>query len=204
MNQRKNAVLLPYTYLGPVHYYRSILEHTHITLERHENFHKQTFRNRCTIYGANGPLNLVIPTLHVSGERSMDVREISYAQDWQKLHWKSLESAYRSSPFFEYYEDEFSAILMEKHRLLIELNRSFMELTLRIIGIDVEIKETLQYEEKCDNPDLREVYTPKSAMMASQGFKRYPQVFEDRFGFIPNLSILDLIFNQGPRSKEYL
>jgi len=197
-------VLLPYTYLGPIHFYSRIKEDKRVVLERHEHFRKQTFRNRCTIYGANGALDLTVPTLHLSGERSMDIREISYTNDWQKLHWKSLESAYRSSPFFEYYEDEFAAKLMNKYTLLRALNRDLMELALRIMDIDFEITETLSYEDNFSGTDLRDVYTPKSAVMSGQSFKRYPQVFEDRHGFIPNLSIWDLIFNQGPRSKEFL
>ncbi|MBL4752647.1 MAG: WbqC family protein [Flavobacteriales bacterium] len=197
-------VLLPYTYLGPIHFYSRIKEDKRVVLERHEHFRKQTFRNRCTIYGANGALDLTVPTLHLSGERSMDIREISYTNDWQKLHWKSLESAYRSSPFFEYYEDEFAAKLMNKYTLLRALNRDLMELALRIMDIDFEITETLSYEDNFSGTDLRDIYTPKSELMTGQSFKRYPQVFEDRHGFIPNLSIWDLIFNQGPRSKEFL
>ena len=198
------AVLLPYTYLGPVDYYRSIANSKRIVLERHENFKKQTFRNRCTIYSPNGPLNLVVPTIHVSGERTMDIRKISYEQDWRKLHWKSFEAAYRSSPFFEYYEDDLQPILMKEYELVIDLNRALMDWVLDTLEIQVEITTTASYEEDYDGLDLRTAYSPKTYSTVIGDFKRYSQVFEDRAGFLPNLSIVDLIFNQGPRAKDYL
>jgi len=198
------AVLLPHTYLGPIHYYSHIAGENDIVLEKHENFPKQTFRNRCTIYGANGPLNLVVPTVHISGQRTMDLKQIAYDHDWRKLHWKSLETAYRSSPYFEYYEDELYAILIKDYGLLIDLNRALMNMVLGIMDIQANITETDSYEEGFDGLDLRAAYSPKKETISGVDFKRYPQVFEDRHGFIPNLSILDLIFNQGPNSKDYL
>ena len=198
------AVLLPHTYLGPIHYYRTIATHQHVILENYENFPKQTFRNRCVIYGANGALNLTVPTLHISGERSMHIRRISYRENWQKLHWKSLETAYRSSPFFEYYEDDFSEVLMAKYELLIDLNTALMKLVLGILDIQVSLSQTSTFELNFDGVDLRDFYTPQSGQSLKEDFKRYSQVFEDKHGFIPNLSIVDLIFNQGPGSKDYL
>lgn len=197
-------LLLPYTYLGPIRYYSSIVQHKNIVLEGHENFPKQTYRNRCTIYGANGPLNLIVPVEHKSGERSMGIKRISYQENWQKLHWKSLETAYRSSPFFEYYEDEFSDILMKQHELLIDLNTQLMTLVLKILDIEMDSSNTSSYKEEFDGLDLREDFAPNADLADKVDFQRYPQVFEDRHGFIPNLSIVDLIFNQGPGSKDYL
>lgn len=195
---------MPYTYLGPIDYFRKLVDYKEVVFERHENFKKQTYRNRCTIYGANGELNLTVPTIHVSGERSIEIQKISYEQDWQKLHWKSLEAAYRSSPFFEYYEDDLEPILMRKYALLIELNQSLLEWVLEALDIQLEIKVTQSYEEAFDGIDLRGNYSPKDVTPPEAEFKRYPQVFEDRAGFLENLSIVDLIFNQGPRAKEYL
>ena len=198
------SVLLPYTYLGPIHYFSAIVQEKRVVLECHEHFPKQTYRNRCTIYGANGPLNLVVPTIHISGERSIALRRIAYDQAWQKLHWKSLETAYRSSPYFEYYEDDLYAILMKKHDFLVDLNRELLNLILGIIDIQAELSETASYEDEFDGIDLRGAWSPKAGTSEMEDFKRYPQVFEDRHGFIPNLSIADLIFNQGPNSKDYL
>ncbi len=197
-------VLLPYTYMGPVSYYSCIAQHRNIALERHENFPKQTFRNRCTIYGTNVPLNLIVPVEHRSGERSISDKRISYRENWQKLHWKSLETAYRSSPFFEYYEDDFLGVLMKKHELLIDLNAQFMSLILKILDIEVDLSFTSEYKEGFDGLDLREDFTPNADLADKEDFQHYTQVFEDRHGFLPNLSIADLIFSQGPRSRDYL
>ena len=197
-------VLLPYTYLGPVYYYKTVLEYREIVLEEHENFPKQTYRNRCTIYGANGALNLIVPTEHVSGERTMSLRRIAYTEEWQKLHWKSLETAYRSSPYFEYYEDDLRPILMEKYEFLIELNRALIDWACKALDLEIEITDTESYEVEFTGLDLREAYTPRTSPVGGKDFKRYPQVFENQHGFIPNLSIVDLIFNQGPNAKEYL
>jgi len=133
----------------------------------------------------------------------MDLRKISYEQDWQKLHWKSLEAAYRSSPFFEYYEDDLQPIIMKKYDLLIDLNRELLDWVLRTLDVRIEITETTSYEEEFEGLDLREAYSPKTSSFQEDDFKRYPQVFEDRCGFIPNLSIIDLMFNQGPNSKDF-
>ena len=194
-------VLLPYTYLGPVDFYKRIMEHGSIVLEKHENFPKQTYRNRCTIYGANGPLDLIIPVLHKSGERSIGDKQISYDEDWQKLHWKSLEAAYRSSPFFEYYEDDFSEVIWKKHKLLIDFNMDLINLMLKFLELEADISFTTEYSAEIDGQDLREEFDPK---LERKELPRYSQVFEDRHGFISNLSIVDLIFNQGPRAKDYL
>ena len=190
--------------MGPVSYYSCIAQNRNIALESHENFSKQTFRNRCTIYGANGPLNLIVPVEHRSGERSINDKRISYHENWQKLHWKSLEAAYRSSPFFEYYEDGFRTVLMKRHKLLIELDLQLMSLILKILDIEVDLSITSEYKEEFDGLDLREDFTPNTNGADKGAFNHYTQVFEDRHGFLPNLSIADLIFNQGPRSRDYL
>jgi hypothetical protein len=201
-----NSVLLSTAYLGPIVYYQQLIHAEEVWIERFEHFQKQTYRNRCEIYGANGKLDLTIPVeKHPEKTYTKDIR-ISTNNHWQKVHWRSIEAAYRSSPYFEYYEMEFTTLYQQSYDLLFDFNIQLQKLVLTLLSIDTKIHFTERYEKKTVDTDLRILISPKNKSLTRLSFepKPYTQVFSDRLGFIPNLSILDLLFNEGPHAKEYL
>ena len=201
-----NSIILNTAYLPPIAYYKSLLNATSVLIEHCEYFQKQTYRNRCNIYGANGILNLSIP-IQKRGVKTLtkDVK-ISYADNWQKLHWRSLQSAYRSSPFFEFYEDDFVAFYeSKKHIFLIDFNAAILATTLKLLDKSIEFKNTTSYYKKYDEGvnDHRNYNFQKLTPSDSNTFvKPYIQVFENKHGFIPNLSIVDVLFNQGAMTTD--
>lgn len=202
----QKGVLLPVLYLGPISYFSQLKQHQagRIELERFEHFPKQTYRNRMSIYSPNGKLDLTIPVKKGSKQHTplRDVR-ISYEADWQRLHWRSIQTCYRNSSFFEYYEDDFAPLYETKTEFLIDHNIALMDLCLKILKLQPTFLFSESYQAvPVDLDDLRDSFPPKSAQTPTQ--LPYFQVFEDKYGFIPNLSIVDLIFNQGPQSKHYL
>lgn len=199
-------VLLSTAYFAPIEYYYFLLNAEEVLIEKHENYPKQTYRNRCVIYGANGPLNLSIPVRHKSQDRTpISEKLISFNEDWQTLHWRSMESAYRSSPFFEYYEDEVKDALFDKGDSLFTYNEKLRDIVLELMNESVDVNYTEEYVANYtdDFLDLREVISPKSTSSQFQ-LKEYDQVFKEKLGFQPNLSILDLIFNLGPSATDHL
>ncbi len=192
-------------YLGPIEYYIELLKHDTIAIEQYENWQKQTYRNRCYIYGANGSLLLNIPIVHNKGMRQLikDVK-ISYTEDWQKQHQKSFESAYRTSPYFEFYEEEFVRFYAKKYTYLFDLNCDLNNWILEQLNSSTIIENTTQYQDTdVENViDLRNHFSPKQKPQTN--FQKYMQVFDNKYGFIPNLSIVDLLFNEGPNSSSYL
>lgn len=178
-------------------------------MERFEHYPKQTYRNRCVIYSANGPQTLSIPISR--GEElkihTKDVR-IDYATNWQKIHFKAIESAYRCSPFYEFYMDDLHPFFEKKYEFLYDLNISLLNKVLEIIGLTANFKESDDYLVARPNDwDLREAIHPKKRMyQPDPAFNApvYHQVFEPKFGFISNLSIIDLIFNTGPDASVHL
>ncbi|WP_028298903.1 WbqC family protein [Olivibacter sitiensis] len=201
------GIILPSFYLGPIAAFSAInaIGNVPIYLEQYEHFPKQTYRNRASIYSPNGKLDLIVPVVKGSKvhTKMKDVR-IAYEYDWQRLHWMSLQTCYRRSAYFEYYEDEFAPFYEERHDYLFDLNEALLELIMRCVKLNREIRKTSTYESSYpDCLDLRESIHPKKE---APGFaaKPYFQVFEPKHGFLPNLSIVDLLFNQGPNSRQYL
>ncbi|HAN19487.1 MAG: hypothetical protein A2X13_02320 [Bacteroidetes bacterium GWC2_33_15] len=193
-------IILSTAYLAPVQYYSKLISYDEIWVEAHENFIKQTYRNRCTIYGANGALSLSVPIKKTAAKIKINEVYIDYATNWQKLHWKSIESAYRSSPFFEFYADELFPFYKRKYDLLIDYNHELQNTILSILNVDVLFKETtdfnLNYNREYD--DFRYSIHPKKDLGDSNFHPiEYIQVFKPKYGFIQNLSIIDLIFNSG-------
>ncbi|HVA98510.1 MAG TPA: WbqC family protein [Bacteroidia bacterium] len=186
-------------YLPPIAFFKVLTDYPTILMEEMEHFPKQTYRNRCEIYGANGLLTLSIP-LEKNTKRTLtkDIR-ISYSQNWQHIHWLSLQAAYRRSPFFEFYEDDFAPFYESKKNIFLkDFNDSFLELLLQLLKINPSINNTISYEKEYPNAiDLRNAISPKkNAETFAYQSKNYTQVFENKHGFIPNLSIVDLLFNQ--------
>lgn len=189
-------------YLPSIHFLHALRKHPTPQFCLHGFYEKQTYRNRCTIYGANGRLDLTVPIVHShNGKRQTDqMIKIHHAENWQKNHWKSLESAYRSSAYFEFYEDELLEVYKQKHSGLMEMNLAFIALF-------------FTWLEEPFAPEFHASYTPltdeSSALLNAK--TKYPkktpayaQVFETKYGFIPQLSCLDLFFNLGPETKSYL
>lgn len=205
------TALLATAYLGPVQYYSKLLHYPEIIIEQHENYPKQTYRNRCRILGGNGLLTLSIP-VDKGSELKVKTKDviITYAEDWQKMHWRTIISAYNNSPFFQYYEDDFAPFYQEQRwKYLIDFNLEIQEMVLDLLGISTEIKLSSDYyQEAAENIlDLRETIHPKKQRQKPDLFfspEPYTQVFEDKFAFQPNLSIIDLLFNEGPESVEIL
>lgn len=205
------TALLATAYLGPVQYYSKLLHYPEIIIEQHENYPKQTYRNRCRILGGNGLLTLSIP-VDKGSELKVKTKDviITYAENWQRMHWRTIISAYNNSPFFQYYEDDFAPFYQEQRwKYLIDFNLEIQEMVLDLLGISTEIKLSSDYyQEAAENIlDLRETIHPKKQRQKPDLFfspEPYTQVFEDKFAFQPNLSIIDLLFNEGPESVEIL
>ena len=204
-----DTALLSITYLGPVQYFTKFLLHPVRIIERYDHYIKQTYRNRCNIMGANGILPLSIPVLKGQAHKTYvrDIR-IDYNKKWQKLHWRSMESAYRHSPFFEFYMDEFYPFYEQRFEFLIDFNAALLELVLQ----SLEIENTLNYSREfidagiVDYADYRETIHPKRDLSSDPLFVplTYQQVFLERLGFKANLSIIDLLFNEGPNARLVL
>ena len=174
-----------------------------LILEVDDSFQKQTNRTRTYIYSPNGTQTLTIPVKHANGfgQKTKDVK-IENDFDWQKQHLKSLEAAYRSSPFFEYFEDELIPIFSKKHTFLLDLNFESLELCFKLLRLEKSYKKTVEYFREPKNTlDYRTLVDGKKDQSE---FDNYSQVFKTKFGFINNLSVLDLIFNDGKFALDYL
>ncbi|WP_293907898.1 WbqC family protein [Sphingobacterium sp. UBA5670] len=202
----ESQLLLPACYLPPISYFHTVQEHNlPLVIEKYEHFQKQSYRTRARIASANGVQDLIVPIQHGNKDRvpMKDIR-ISYEFDWQRLHWLSIQTAYRSSAYFEYYEDDFKRFYEEKFNYLVDFNVAQLELILRSVKLKRSIAFTEEYITAGDDRiDYRQIIHPKKESILSHP-KEYFQVFSDKNGFYPDLSIIDLLFNQGPQSKSYL
>ena len=192
-------------YAGNLMYYSVLTKSSQVYIDRFENFHKQSYRNRCVISSPNGPLKLIIPIIRISKNIVKDVK-IDNHQNWRKIHWKSLESSYRSSPYFEFYEDEFKPLYLEKKiEYLLDFNHQINLVLLRCLNIETEIIFSDSYIEKGGNiDDFRDIIHPSSKPSERVKKIKYSQVFQESQEFIYNLSVFDLLFNQGPLAKQLL
>ena len=192
-----NKVLLPSVYFGPIEYYKFLSKHNNICIEVQEHYIKQTIRNRCHISSANGKLRLTVPVNKTNHTKIKNIK-ICYKQNWVKNHWYSIKSSYGSSPYFLFYENEIFKILQKHEKYLIDLNISLQNKIFEILDINPTVKYTTDYNNDEDIFDLR------NHSFLNNNIKPYNQVFMHKFNFIPDLSILDLIFNLGPQSTKYL
>lgn len=193
-------ILIHPNYFPNIHQFRQIIKANSILFEVSDNYQKQTFRNRTYIYGANGKLGLFIPVIHTHKNRELfkDVK-ISYESNWMDLHLKSLQSAYRSSPYFEYFEDDFIKLYSEKEKFLADFNIKCIKLISNLLDLDLDFKISSKYVEKTnDIIDLRDLSNARKEKKIET--PKYIQVFESKHGYLNNLSILDLIFSEGKNS----
>lgn len=194
--------IFPLCYLGSVAYYAAMLKHGNVLLERFEHYPKQTVRNRSEIYGANGGLTISIP-IQRKGERiPVSKAAISNADRWQKLHWRSLESAYRSSPYFEFYEDELAPYFNEPASNFWSFTEALHRQIISWLQVDLPVAYTDHFVK--DNPSGVEYRVFFDRVFPANAFPAYQQVFQSKHGFLPNLSIVDLLFNEGPNACNYL
>lgn len=203
MNQ---LTILSTAYLAPIQYYSKLKNYSNCVIEHFENIPKQTFRSRCDIYSPNGILTLSIPLVKRNHRQVIKDVKISNDYNWQKLHWRSLESCYRRSPFFEYFENDLQSFYLEKKfNFLIDFNESIQQEILTLLKLKPNYSFTTEYYKTySDSDDFRNIISPKKSLSLDPDFTppTYIQVFENNQGFIPNLSIVDLLFNQGSRALE--
>lgn len=197
----KSEIILSTAYLAPIEYYMALASANAIFLEVHEHYTKQTYRNRCRILAANGAIDLSIPVERQDGNKMLirDVRIAGHG-NWQINHWRSIESAYNTSPFFEYYRDDFFPFYKKKWVYLCDFNLELQQKVLELLDLEIaDIKFTENYQSECKSGwDLRDVIHPKKDTKIK--ISSYYQVFGEKFGFVPNLSIIDLLFNMGNES----
>ncbi len=199
-------LLLNTAYFPPVAYFMAIKQSRHIIIEQFENFGKQSYRNRGEIMTANGTISLTVPVVKANSKTLTKDLKIMYATPWQKLHLRSIESAYKNSPYYEYYIDELMPFFEKKETYLLDLNNAILETILGFLRIKRPLQMTNDYipENGTVYTDLRNAFHPKPAKRKPDtDFPVHPyrQTFSDRFPFIPNLSILDLLFCCGTEGK---
>ena len=184
-------------YLGPVQQYSKMFHFPEVRIETSENYLKQSYRNRCIIAGANGPLPLSVPIVKPDTLKCLtkDIR-ISDHGNWRHLHWNAIVSAYNSTPFFEYYEDDFAPFYEKKYEFLFDFNEELRILICQLLDIQPQIQYTTSFEVDVEN-DFRWISPKQDIADPSFLLKPYYQVFQDKHGFLPNLSIIDLLFNTG-------
>lgn len=189
-------------YFPSIQYIGALIKAKEVSFTLESNYQKQTYRNRCSIYGANGKLNLTIPIQHTKrdGHQKDSSVKIMREENWQILHWKSLTSAYRSSPYFEFYEDELKEVFFRQPKKLMDYNIDLLECILSLLEIDLSYSFKESYSPLTSLEES--LINAKKQSTISQPV--YQQVFATKHGFIPHLSILDLLFNLGPQSIDYL
>lgn len=200
------AVLLSSAYWAPVQYYTKFSLYRQVWIEAHEHYVKQTYRNRCIIASPNGTQSLTVPVVKPETDKCpmKDIR-ISDHGNWRHLHWNALESAYRNTPFFEYYADDFLPFYTRKWEFLFDFNEAIRQKVCELVGLSPEVFPTSGFGQTdgaacCD--DFRMSISPKAVPSSDSCFSPVPyyQVFREKHGFLPNLSIADLLFNMGPES----
>jgi hypothetical protein len=201
----EKTIYLTTAYLPPVQFFTKLYTYDKIYIECFEHYVKQTYRNRCVILAANGPLSLTVPIIKPENMKC-PIKEIRISDhgNWRHLHWNAISSAYMNSPYFEYYEDDFRPFYEKKFEFLVDYNEELIRLICKEIDLLVPLNNTNEYKQQfsLNEMDARESIHLKKDFQDDKFFspKSYYQVFADRFGFIPNLSIIDLLFNMGPES----
>lgn len=202
------SIILSTAYLPPVEYVAAMLNAKEVLIEVHETYCKQTYRNRCLILSANGPLALVIPVIRPKGNRT-PVSEvvIDYSTRWNRNHWRAIESAYRTSAYYEFIGDVLLPFYQSRHERLVDFNSDLLKALLGFLEVDIKVRKTEEFRKQVPQGilDLRSAFSPKAKPESHvTSIEPYFQVFSHKFGFTPNLSIIDLLFNEGTFSKQVL
>ena len=205
-NNINDNYIIESQYFGTVNWYKLLFEKSNIEIAQYESYPKTSFRNRTIIAGSNGLIVLSVPLKNgrIQKSQTKDVK-ISYDQDWQEQHWRSIVSCYGKSPFFEYYQDSLNILFQQKPVYLLDLNWSTQQWALKNLKYNnhpaLALNEASDFRQSV--MDLRDQFKPSAFQQVSNPVK-YPQVFEDRIGFQANLSVLDLLSCMGPASKTFL
>ena len=210
------TALLQTTYFGPVQWYQKLKRYDHCVIEQYDSYQKQTYRNRCVIATANGLQALTVPVDHspltIDHVQCKDLR-ISDHNQWRRVHWNALQSAYSESPFFEYYADDIRPFFEQKYEFLIDFNEAIRQKMCELLDIETSVSYSSGFRVQDSGfrvqgsgfMDFREVIHAKHPQDDPEFQPRsYWQVFQHRYGFQPNLSILDLLFCMGPEAVFYL
>ena len=199
-----NTLLLP-SYFPSISHFVVLAQSEKITFEVDDNFQKQTNRNRTYIYSPNGIQLLNIPVKHSKeGHQKTKDIQIETEFDWQKQHFKSLEAAYRSSPFFEFFEDDIRPLFEKKHTFLMDLNFEALEIVSKCLRMKLEYDTTIEYFHEVNTDLITDFRYLINGKKDDSQFENYTQVFDDKYGFLNNLSVLDLLFNEGKYAMDYL
>ena len=203
-------VVLSSAYLPNLHYFYYIFNAQTITIEQHENYQKQSFRNRTQLLSANGVLNLSIPIIKSNNSQLITDIKICYKENWQKNHWRAIESAYKNSPYFEFFETDLKQFYTSPFQNLFNFNLKQLQLILKLLKQPISINFTTQYQKQINNViDLRQTIHPKinfstDGLVQKSLNTPYYQTFETKFNFTPNLTILDALFNIGLNTYKLL
>lgn len=193
------------TLFAPIIQYVALANAEQVIFEVEDNYQKQTYRNRYFIYGANGKQMLNVPIVHLKngGKTKTKNIQIDDSFSWQKLHIKTLDSAYSSSPFYEFYKDDIIPLFQKKHKYLLDLNFEAISILNGCLDLDYKINKTNEFQKVIESKkDFRSLANAKDKQEYS--LKKYMQVFNDKHGYLSNLSILDLLFNEGTNALLYL
>lgn len=206
---RFSQAVLTTAYFPPVEYFFAIASSGKAVIEQCEFYQKQSYRNRCRILSASGPEALSVPVVkETTLSRPIREMKVDYDEPWLQVHKRALDAAYNSSPFYLYYKDEIMEVLDSRPTFLFDLNTKLLELLLQMAGVKADISFTEDFAKDWGEGDFRELIHPKhkgeNLLQTYKKEKTYYQVFSDRLGFVPNLSILDLLFNEGPNSISFL
>ncbi|NLV39443.1 MAG: WbqC family protein [Bacteroidales bacterium] len=202
-----SVVLLSTAYLAPVSYYVLLARAGRVVIEQHENYQKQSYRNRCLIAAANGPMVLSIPVKKtLAGKNSIRDIQLSGHGNWQHMHWNSLVSAYASSPYFAFYRDDIRPFYEKKYKYLFDFNEALREEICALLNLEPRLEYSKSYTTGPETEilDYRELIHPKKQRPEELLPGPYVQVFDRKFGFLPDLSVLDLLFNTGPEASLFL
>ena len=199
-----NLLIHP-TYFPSISHFVAMVQADVITFEMEDNFQKQTNRNRTYIYSPNGIQLLNIPVKH-SKERHQKTKDIKIETDfdWQKQHFKSMEAAYRSSPFFEFFEDDIRPLFEKNHTYLMDLNLETLSIVSKCLRMKITYNTTTEYFHKLDSNSVMDLRRLANGKKDDSQFESYTQVFEEKKGFLNNLSVLDVLFNEGKYALDYL
>ena len=205
MDLLENILLQP-SYFSPIAQYAAILQSNHVCFEVADHFQKQTYRTRCYIYSPNGKQLLNVPIQHAKNGKKTKTKDVKIdylTAPWKKIHLKSLQAGYRSSPFYEYYEDDLTAVLQKNHLYLYDLLLDVHEFIMEALEEKCEFTTTQTFDKQVfEKKDLRNLVNAKEA--STLQFPNYVQMFDKRHGFLENLSVLDLLFMEGPAAGIYL